>query len=121
MNIPKNINHAIIAIWFTLAISAVTAVIDKQIGNISSDMFMFNLVIYGILCVFPYKISKGSNPARYIFTILTVIGYLFMLGGGTTDMTKLDVALSVILVPIDIFIFYRLFNSEGNNWFAQAK
>ena len=70
MIIPKNINQAIIAIWFTLGISAVIAVLNKQIGTISSDTFMFNLVTYGILCIIPYKISKGSNPARYFLPFL---------------------------------------------------
>jgi hypothetical protein len=121
MNIPKNINQAVIAIWFTIVISAVAAVINKQIAAIDSEKFMFYLVTYGIFCIFPYKISKGSNPARYVFAILTVIGYLFLLGGETTNMTKLDIVLSVLLVPVYGFIFYRLFSNEGNNWFTQVK
>jgi len=121
MNIPKNINQAIIAIWFTLVISAIAAVINKQIGAIDSGEFVFYLVLYGICCIFPYKISKGSNPTRYVYTILTVIGYLFLLGGETKDMTQLDVVLEISLAPVYGFIFFRLFSSEGNSWFAQAK
>jgi hypothetical protein len=121
MNIPKNINQAVIAIWFTLGISAIAALIDKQIGAIDSGKFVFYLVLYGICCIFPYKISKSSNPTRYVFAILTVIGYLFLLGGETKDMTKLDIVLEVLLAPVYGFIFFRLFSSEGNNWFTQAK
>lgn len=121
MNIPKNINQAIIAIWFTLTISAAIAVVNKQLGEISSNLFMFSLIGYGLLCIIPYKITKGSNPARYVFTIFTAISYLLLLGGETEDMTKLDIGLSIALIPVNIFILYRLFNNEGNNWFTQEK
>ena len=121
MNIPKKINQAVIAIWATIIISSITAVIDKQTGAIDSGMFTFYLILYGIFCIFPYKISKGSNPTRYVFAILTVIGYLFLLGGETKDMSKLTIGVSVLLIPLDVFIFFRLFSSEANNWFTQAK
>ncbi len=121
MNVPKSISSAITSIWLTIAISAVAAVINKQIGALGSSEFIFYLFMYGIFCIFPYKISRGSNPARYIFATLTVISYLLLLGGETTGITKLDLVLSVLLLPIYVFIFYRLFSAEANNWFSQVK
>jgi hypothetical protein len=47
------------------------------------------------------------------------MGYLFMLGGETMGMPKLDIILSILYVPIYVFIFYRLFSSEANDWFLQ--
>ncbi|MEQ1635624.1 MAG: hypothetical protein ABL903_02960 [Methylococcales bacterium] len=121
MIIPKSINQAVIAIWVTIAIGAVVAIIEKQMGSIGSIVFGFYLFLNGISCVVPYKISMGSNPARYIFAIITVTGFLFMLGGTAAGMMKLDIVLSILSIPINIFIIYRLFSGEASNWFLQPK
>jgi hypothetical protein len=109
------------AIWATLAISAIVAVINKQMNVIPTGQFAFHLGIYGLMCVFPYKISKGSNAARYTFAVMTIFGYLFLLGGDIRGITKLDLASSIIIVPLDIFIFYRLFSKDANKWFSTRK
>jgi len=121
MNIPKKVNQAVFALWATLAISAIVAAIDHKSGTTDSGKFMFYLIIDGLSCILPYKISKGSNSARYIFTVLTVISFLVILGGETTDMTKLDLVLSAVFTPVYLFIFYCLFSSEANYWFSQAR
>ena len=120
MNQPQGIKQAVIAIWVSLLLSAFVAVADKHSGNISSNEFMGNLIVYGLFCIVPYKISNGSNPARYIFTILTVFGYLFWLGGDV-EMSKLNSLVSIVIIPIDLFVIYKLFTGEANGWFFQAR
>jgi len=72
---PNTVRQAIIALWVTIALGAVIAVIDKRMGTVSEGMFCGFLFIYGASCIFPYKLSRRSNPTRYVFAILTVIGY----------------------------------------------
>lgn len=115
---PNTVKQAIIALWVTLAISAIIAVIDKRLGTVSDGMFCGFLFIYGVSCIFPYKLSRGSNPTRYIFAILTVIGYLTMIGGVTNGMPKLDIITTFLLIPVNAFIIWRLFTGKANDWFA---
>ena len=98
-----------------------SAVIERKNGSLTSGEFAGYLFMYGFFCIIPYKLSKGSNPSRYIFAILTAIGYLLLLAGETKGVSKLDIILTILLAPVYGFIFYRLFTSEGNSWFTQHK
>lgn len=121
MNTPQSVNQAVITIWATLLISAITAVINRQIGAAGSSYFIFSIITYGILCILPYKISRRSNPTRYVYAVITAISLLIMLAGETKGMPKLDLILSYLLIPVEIFILYRLFSSDANDWFSQEK
>ncbi len=121
MIIPQSVNQAVIAIWGTLLVSSISAVINKQIGAVSSGDFALYLIFYGILCILPYKISRGSNPARYVYTVIFAITLLLMLGGETKAIPKLDLIVSYLMIPVEIFIIYRLFSGEANSWFSQDK
>ena len=121
MNLPKSVNQAVIAIWTTLLISAITAAINKQIGVINSSEFALYLVLYGILCILPYKISRRSNPTRHVYAVISVISFMLMLGGQGKDISKLDLVVSYLMTPVEIFILYRLFSGEANGWFSQDK
>ena len=118
---PNTVRQAVIALWVTLAISAVIAVIDKRMGTVSDGMFCGYLLIYGVSCIFPYKLSRGSNPTRYVFAILTVIGYLTMIGGVTDGIPKLDIITTFLLIPVNAFIIWRLFTGEANDWFTNKR
>ena len=121
MDMPKKVNQAVLAVWITLAIDALIAVANRRMGEISSDKFFAYLAIYGLFCIFPYKLSKGSNPARYVYSVLIVVGYLLMLGGSTEGVTKLDNICSVLTFPVYAFIIWRLFSNEANEWFTDKK
>ena len=121
MNIPQSVNQAVIIIWATLFVSTVVAVINKLIGSIDSSYFITGLITYGLLCIFPYKISRGSNPTRYVYVVITVITCFMLFAGITMNMPKLDVILSYFLVPVDLFIIYKLFSKDANDWFSQNR
>jgi len=121
MSMPTTIKQAVIGVWITIAVSAIVAVIDKRMGTISNGDFVGCLFVGGLLCIFPYKLSKGSNPSRYIFSILTVIAYLVMMAGITDGLTKIDIISTIILLPVNIFIIWRLFSGEANDWFINKR
>lgn len=120
MDMPKGVKQAVIATWASLVIFALVAVVEKRTGILTYGAFGAYLIGYGIFCIFPYKLSKGSNVTRYVYTILSVIGYLMMLGG-TEGMKKLDVIFSILLLPLNIFIIWRLFTGEANDWFTNKR
>lgn len=118
MNQPQGVKQAVITIWATLLISGVVSLADKLTGQITEVMFFFTLIFYGLLCILPYKIGKRSNPARYVYVVLTGISFLIMASGA--KMPQLDYIAGFLMLPVEIFIVYRLFTGEAKNWFAQS-
>jgi hypothetical protein len=57
MRMPNTVKQAVVAVWITIAVGAVIAVIDKRMGTVSDGMFTGYLFIYGASCIFPYKLS----------------------------------------------------------------
>jgi hypothetical protein len=120
MEKPSGVNQAVIGIWATIILSAVAALINKWIGDISMGEFLFAILIYSLICIIPYKISLGSNAARYVYLVIFSISILFMLAGMGNEMPKIDLILSVLLIPIELFIIFRLFQSEASVWFSST-
>jgi hypothetical protein len=120
MNKPNGVNQAVIGIWATIILSAVATLINKWIGDISMGEFVSTIIIYGVICIFPYKINKGSNAARYVYLVFFAISILFMLAGMGSEVPKIDLILSVLLIPVEIFIIFRLFQPEASEWFAST-
>lgn len=117
MKKPASIQQVEIIIYACLAVSALVSLLNKWSGVIGSGEFAFNLVIYGLLCMIPYKIGRGSNPARYVYVISSVLGVLLMMGGGI-KIPKVDLILSVIFIPVEIYVSWVLFQPEGTRWFT---
>jgi hypothetical protein len=121
MNKPAALSQAIIAIWITLGLSALSAVVSKLMGWIASDVFLGNLFVYALFAVIPYKISVGKNWARYFYAVLTAITVAMMLAGESQGVSKLDIALSWILLPVEAWILYSLFRKDSSEWFENLK
>ncbi len=117
METPLGVKQAVITIWSTLAISVLLALYQTLIGNASNGELVFSLVIYSLLCILPYKINNKSNPARYIYLIITILTITFMFAAIDYEKYKLEYIVSFILIPAEIFIIYRLFQKEASSWF----
>lgn len=114
---PLRVKQAISAIWVTLALSALSSLCAKLSGLISAADFVGAVVVYAILCVVPYKLSNRSNATRYVYVVLLAASYLFM-AAGVGSLNKLDFALSILLIPVEIWIVFRLFQPEASAWFS---
>ncbi len=114
---PQGVNQAIIAIWVTIGLSVIAALINNWTGAISTGEFAWYIIMYSLFCIFPYKLGKGSNPTRWVYSIFFAISILFMLGGIGSDMPKADWIVSIITLPIGVFVIFRLFQSEASEWF----
>ncbi len=121
MNKPQTVDIAVKVIWITLGASILVTLIDKVSGHIDDATFLFALVLYGLICILPYKIYRGSNSTRYIYAVITVLSYVLFFGVGTDAYPTLDVILTIILAPVEIFILYRLFHADSNIWFEAKK
>jgi TM2 domain-containing membrane protein YozV len=116
METPVEVKQAVTAILANLAISTLLELYRKLTGNASAELFIFTLIIYSFLCIIPYKISHKSNAARYVYLVLTIFTSLSLFAIDY-EKYKLDIIVSLALIPLEIFILYRLFQKEASNWF----
>lgn len=117
---PKAVSQAIRWIWITIALSVLAALVNKWTGAVLMGEFVFNILIYALFCMFPYKLAKGSNPARWVYAVVTGISLLLMLGGIAAEMPAADVLVSIVTIPMQIYILVLLFRREASGWFGQA-
>lgn len=97
-------------------ISAFGSLANKWLGTIGPGEFAFQLLVYGLLCMIPYKIGRGSNPARYVYVVISAITLLLMVGGGV-KVPKLDLIISVVMIPVEIYVSWTLFQPAASRWF----
>jgi hypothetical protein len=114
---PQGVKQAVLAIWATLALSALSALAAKLSGLSSQGDFVGTIVLYAILCIVPYKLANRSNATRYVYVVLTAVSFLFMAAGIGT-LNKVDFAVSVLLIPAEVFIIFRLFQPEASAWYT---
>jgi membrane associated rhomboid family serine protease len=114
------VKQAVVAIWATIAISALGAAVATRLGYTSQGELAFTLILYGLLCIMPYKIGNGSNPARYVFLILTALSIIFAVSGGP-KISKPDAIAGLIQAPFTIFAAYRLLQRQANEWFTARR
>ncbi len=120
MEKPNGVSQAVIGIWVMIILSSVAALINKWAGDISMAEFSFTLILYGFYCMFPYKINNGSNAARYVYVVFFVINVFLMLAGIGNIMSKLDFILFILLIPLEGFIIFRLFEPDASAWFSRV-
>jgi len=118
MEVPAGVKQAVIAIWATIAVSAVLAAYSKVTGLYSEGEFFSALFISALLCIIPYKLSNGSNASRYVYVVLSAMTVLVAIGSAA-QVKKLDMYISVMLLPVEAFIIYRLFEKEASAWFTK--
>ncbi|WP_269531153.1 hypothetical protein [Chitinimonas sp. BJYL2] len=115
-SLPQGVRQAILAIWITLAISALSALAAKLSGLSSGNYFVFSIIVYALLSILPYKLSRRSNPARHIYLVLIAGSYL-LFAASLAEVNKIDLVVSILLIPAEVFIIYRLYQSEASAWF----
>lgn len=117
METPSGVKQAVIAILATLAISTLLALYQTLTGKASNGELIFALILYSLLCIIPYKISNKSNAARYVYLVITIASVVLLIAGVNYEKYILEYAISIILIPVEVFIIYRLFQREASNWF----
>lgn len=120
MNTPVGVTQAVAAVWVTIVLSALVALYGKLTGVYSEAEFMFHLVISGICCIVPYKLSNGSNAMRYFYLVLIFLS-VFMVIAGVGFTRRFDYIASGLTVPIEIFAVVRLFQPGVSAWFTRER
>lgn len=112
-----NIKTTINLVWLSIGLSAFTELLNIWGQLISPGRFVTSIMLMGIFCIIPYKLSKGSNGARYVYAVLCGISVLYILSGIDIYQTKIDVAFSFIQIPINLYVLIKLFSEDASGWF----
>lgn len=99
---------AIAAVWMSLAVAALTAVLNLKRGEITQAEFVFAIFVNGAMCVVPYKLQKRSNAARYVYLVLSCMGALLALAN-VIPMTPLDRMFAWLWLPVEVWTLYVMF------------
>lgn len=116
-NKPEVVRHAELIIYSMIAASALGSLVNKWLGVIGPGEFAFQLLFYALLCMIPYKLGRGSNPTRYVYVVSCVLALLLMLGGGIA-VPKIDMIISVVMVPVEAYVCWLLFRPVASSWFT---
>jgi hypothetical protein len=117
MDIPLSIQKSVKAIWLCIGLTVLGYLLDRLSGKMATDEFMTGIIIMGIFVMVPYKLSRRSNPTRYVYAVLMAIGLLAAIGGVGNKTPLFTMISSVIQLPITVAIFMWLFSKESNAWF----
>lgn len=117
IDIKENIQKTINFVWLSIGLSALSQLLNIWAKLISPGAFAASILVMGIFCIIPYKLSQRSNAARYVYAVLVGMGILFILSGIDDSQTKIDIAFSLITFPLDIYILIKLFSDEASEWF----
>lgn len=127
---PKDVKQAVIAIWISMVLVIIYSILFKYI-NYSDDKYFGDLInaghnfsifstilIIGIYSLVPYFLYKGSNLARYLFTVFSILGFFVYFIMDT--YTKLTLVFDIIQLSLNLYILYKLFTPKSNYWFKKV-
>ncbi len=117
---PRSVTHAVIAIWFTIALDFIVTNIEGFGDTMSSGQFMLNLISCSLYGLLTNRISAGNNLARHAYSILIAIEVAALFAFGLDDATGLEAAVSYVSIPLEFWIMFTLFRAESNPWFQKV-
>ncbi len=118
MQAPKVVNNAVIALWASIAVSALGSLLALKAKQITSGDFAFSIFFYGFMCILPYKISNRSNAARYVLLILFCMSLLISISG-IIKLSRIEYIFSFIETILTAYVLFNLFQQQSNSWFSK--
>ena len=114
---PKGIRQGTNIVWTIITLSVLGLLLHKFIGFVSNREFFTLIFYYLILYIIAYKISVGSNIARYVYLIWFILSTISFLSSSMA-VTGIQLLMSFIFIPFEVFAIYKFFNKDANDWFV---
>lgn len=121
MSRPQSVAIAVFAIWATIALDLIVTAIESQSDVGSSNQLLVSIiasVLYGLLT---HNIATGKNWARHVYAFLAAVEVSALLAFGMDDATQLESAVSIVSIPVEVWILFMLFRAESAQWFETRK
>lgn len=114
--IPKGVRQGTSIVWTIITLSILGLLLHKYIGFVSNLKFFALMFYYLILYVIVYKISVGSNIARYAYLLVFIVSTVKFLSSSMI-VTGLQLVMSFIFIFFEVFAIYKFFNKDAKEWF----
>ncbi len=123
---PKAVKTAVNALWASLAVGLVKALLDfAHISAMAPAAFIIIVWVTTIafIAFLIAKISAGRNWARIVLLILFALGILPALYIMSAEFARVPVmgALSLLQMGMQVYALFLLFTQPGSVWFRKAK
>lgn len=120
MQRPQTVTTAVRAIWLTIAIDAamMLAAYDGTAAN--ADSLTFNGIMLMLYAFVTIKIGAGRKWARLAYAILIAAELAMVAAFDLSDATELEMWVTYLTLPLEIWILYKLYCADGDAWFASV-
>ena len=114
---PKTVIRAVQLIFICIALTFVSSSVDFLFFEQTAGGYLFEMVCTALYLLFPYKILRASDFARFLFVMLEGVSVLLYF---TSDfqMQAFATISTYVQIPIIGTIIYFLFSKDSNSWFA---
>ena len=117
MQRPQFINTAIQLIWFTIGIDIVAMVASYDGTVANTESLTFNGVMLLLYAFATVQISIGKNWARRFYAFLIAMEFALVAAFGLSDASELEVVVTYLTLPLELWILFRLFGADADEWF----
>ena len=116
---PKSVDHAVTAIWLSNAASALVLWADYDDTN--AETLVFNAMLLGFYAFVTFRIGSGNRAARLIYAFLVAAEVALLMAFGLSDASDLDVLLTYLTTPLEIWALFKLFGTDSDVWFKSKQ
>jgi hypothetical protein len=123
---PKNINNSIILIFLSLIVGLFKIFLDSDfllsLGPIQGTAITMAFT-FAIMFFLAYKIWRGRNWSRIIFSVLFILGIYpaILLMPAEAERSIAVVIGSVIQTTMQVAAIILMYMPASNNWFKSVK
>ena len=114
---PRTVQRAVYALWISIGVTLLLWISNYSVGVMNQQEFFSSLFILALFCLLPYKISQRSNLARQFCIALTLFSLIVLVSGGHEHLTQLEYVVSLLMLPVDLYIIYQLLSRPSAQWF----
>jgi len=122
MDMPDDTRKAIWTFWGCIGTAVIAALLDRLSQRMGTGEFTFNLVLYGVAVIIPFKLAARSNATRTILCVLAAITLLAWVGGAASMPTALfSKIIGWLQLPAIGLTIFWLFTPKSNDWFNDSR
>ena len=118
-NCPKTVVRAVQLIFICIALTFLSSTVDFLFFEKTGGAYLFEMVCTTLYLLFPYKILRASDFARFFFVMLEGVSILLYFTS-EFQMHPFSTISTYVQIPVIGMTVYFLFSKDSNTWFAKG-
>jgi hypothetical protein len=95
--------------------------VERLIGTIDAERLVQAIVCYAVIGAVLQAVSLGKSWGRFAYVALLFVSYGLPLLVPAEEVTRFDIALLILLLPVQVWGAYELFNEDSSAWFERRE